>query len=67
LVEKYKLIGDNFLRNIEESIFNNSSKYESRMKEYYYYWERRVFNALVKMTLRGFLTFKNLLSQPSGK
>jgi dynein heavy chain len=67
LVEKYKLVGDNFLRNIEESIFNSSTKGEPRMREYYYYWERRIFNALVKMTLRGFLTFKNLLQQPGGK
>ena len=42
LVEKYKLIGDNFLRNIEESILGTSTKNAKIMKEYYYYWERRV-------------------------
>jgi len=61
LVEKYKLIGDNFLRNIEESILNTSSKNARIMKEYYYYWERRIYNALVKMILRALLTFKNLI------
>lgn len=61
LVEKYKLIGENFLRNIEESILNTSSKNAKIMKEYYYYWERRVYNGLVKMILRALLTFKNLI------
>jgi dynein heavy chain len=61
LVEKYKLIGDNFLRNIEESILNSSTKNSKIMKDYYYYWERRVYNALVKMILRALLTFKNLI------
>lgn len=61
LVEKYKLIGDNFLRNIEESILNSSTKNAKIMKDYYYYWERRVYNALVKMILRALLTFKNLI------
>lgn len=67
LVEKYKLISENFLRNIEESILNTSSKNAKIMKEYYYYWERRVYNGLVKMILRALLTFKNLIQQPSQK
>lgn len=67
LVEKYKLIGENFLRNIEESILNTSSKNAKIMRDYYYYWERRVYNALVKMILRALLTFKNLIQQPSSK
>lgn len=37
------------------------------MKEYYYYWERRTYNALVKMVLRGLLSFKYLLQQPAIK
>jgi dynein heavy chain len=37
------------------------------MKEYYYYWERRVYNALTKMILRALLTYKNLIQQPNGK
>jgi dynein heavy chain len=67
LVEKYKLVGDNFLRNIEESILGTSTKNAKIMKEYYYYWERRVYNALVKMILRALLTYKNLIQQPSQK
>lgn len=31
---------------------------------YYLCWERRIYNALVKMLLRGLLTLKNLISRP---
>lgn len=34
------------------------------MKEYYYYWERRIYNALIKMILRALLSFKALVDQP---
>ena len=64
LVDKYKVVGDNFLKNIEESILNTSTKNAKIMKEYYYYWERRVYNSLVKMIMRALLSFKNLISQP---
>ena len=30
------------------------------MDLYYYYWERQVYNAIVKMILRGLLTYYNL-------
>ena len=35
------------------------------MKEYYYYWERRVYNALFKMILRALVSFKGLICQPA--
>jgi len=60
-VEKYNMIGDIFLRSIEESILSSSTKNRREMKEYYYYWERRVYNAIVKMVLRGLLSFKHLI------
>lgn len=31
-----------------------------KMTHYYYYWERRVYNALVKMVLRALLGLKSL-------
>jgi dynein heavy chain len=34
------------------------------MKEYYYYWERRIYNALFKMILRALISFKALVYQP---
>jgi len=63
-VEKYNMIGINFLKQIEESIFETSTMKREEMKEYYYYWETRVYNALIKMVLRALLTYKNLINQP---
>jgi dynein heavy chain len=57
------MIGDQFLKNIEGSIFKKTSQCHHKMKEYYYYWERRVYNALVKMIMRALISFKNLLMQ----
>lgn len=55
------MIGNNFLKSIEESIYGDSSRNNKQMKEYYYYWERRVYNAILKMILRALLSFKNLI------
>ena len=55
------MIGEQYLRSIEEHILNTSSKNSPVMKEYYYYWERRVYNAIVKMVLRALISFKNLI------
>jgi len=50
------------LKNIEESIeYGAATKKAPWMRDYYYYWERRVYNALVKMVLRALLSLKNLL------
>lgn len=38
LSEKYKIIGDQFLKSIEEFVLGTSSKSSPIMKEYYYYW-----------------------------
>lgn len=70
LSEKYKIIGEQFLKNIEEFVLGTSSKSSPVMKEYYYYWERRIYNALFKMILRALISFKALVYQPvspSGK
>ena len=37
---------------------------QTNMKLYYIYWERKIYNALVKMVIRGLLTFKALISPP---
>lgn len=47
LVEKYNMIGDQYLKSIEDTIFEKSTKNNPDMKEYYYFWERRVYNSLV--------------------
>lgn len=66
-MEKFNLVGDTYLRSIEESIFEKSTKCHPKMKHYYYYWERRIYNAIVKMVLRGLLSYKNLIQQPMAK
>ena len=38
LSEKFKIIGDQLLKSIEEFILGTSSKSHPVMKEYYYYW-----------------------------
>lgn len=63
--EKYKIIGEQFLKNIEEFILGTSTKCAPLMKEYYYYWERRIYNALFKMILRALISFKGLICQPT--
>lgn len=60
-MEKYDLIGKVYLLNIEKTIFETSTQRSPYMKEYYYYWERRIYNALVKMILRALLSLKNLM------
>ena len=64
LSEKHKIIGDQFLKNIEEFVLGTSTKCSIVMKDYYYYWERRIYNALLKMTIRALLSFKSLVEQP---
>jgi dynein heavy chain len=65
--DKYKIIGEQFLKAIEEGVLNTSTRCSEKMREYYYYWERRVYNALFKMILRALLTFKALITQIKGK
>ena len=61
LSEKHKIIGEQFLKNIEEFVLGTSTKCSPIMKDYYYYWERRIYNALLKMTIRALLSFKALV------
>jgi len=61
LKEKYNIIGRNLLPKIEETIENKSTGSSKIMKEYYYYWEGRIFNALIKMILKALISFKNLI------
>lgn len=72
LVEDYKSIGAEDLPKIEDQLFNNekdptkkeqdkkeAAKY---MSEYYRYWEKKILNALIKMTIRGFATITTMLN-----
>ena len=69
LADKYMRIGETMLPQITNSIFTNAifnsskngDKKVDKMRLYYYYWERRIYNALVKMVMRALLNFKQLL------
>jgi dynein heavy chain len=65
LADKYLKIGSAMLPQIAMAVFEISNKGEKmeEMRLYYYYWERRVYNALVKMIVRALLTYKALLSR----
>lgn len=73
MADKYKIISEQLLDNgifinlVEQNIFNTNTRASPKMKEYYYFWERRVYNALTKMILRALLTYKNLIQQPTGR
>jgi dynein heavy chain len=63
LVKNYQDIGDQYLKQIEESTVKNqldSSKSSDEMKPYYIYWERRIFNAITKMIVRALAANKTI-------
>lgn len=60
LVAQYKRIGEQFLKDIEATTVGSDSLCAESMKEYYYYWERRIFNALTTMIVRALATIKVL-------
>ena len=67
LVKDYQLIGDQYLKSIEESTKKDSTSEKSNigenrqaMKPYYAYWERRIFNAITKMIVRALAANKTL-------
>ncbi|CAE8670802.1 unnamed protein product [Polarella glacialis] len=61
LVKKYDSIGP-FLVKIEETTASSKTGMAPSMMEYYQYWERRIFNAITTMLLRGMSTFQTLFS-----
>ena len=66
LVKDYQNIGDNYLKTIEQQTFKSTTQGHEEMKIYYYYWERKIFNAINKMIIRALATNKALL-QKTGK
>lgn len=61
IYEKYLNIGKTMLPYIEFSIFQKVSQKPVEMKIYYNYWERKMYNAISKMIIRGLVSFKVLL------
>mmetsp|Transcript_39362 Transcript_39362/g.37825 ORF Transcript_39362/g.37825 Transcript_39362/m.37825 type:complete len:185 (+) Transcript_39362:514-1068(+) len=60
LVKDYQNIGDIYLKSIEESTVKTSTQGAEEMKQYYAYWERRIFNAIIKMIIRALAANKVL-------
>jgi len=74
LLKDYASISDELLKNIEESVCSKDDrdypKHRTAMKHTYYYWERRILNALIKMTIRSYASLRALLypqQNPQGK
>lgn len=65
LSDKYLKIGSAMLPQIGMAVFTATADVEKipEMRKYFYYWERRVYNALVKMIARALLTLKALLKR----
>lgn len=53
LVKDYQNVGDMYLKSIEECTVKTNGQGAKEMQPYYYYWERRIFNAITKMIIRA--------------
>lgn len=60
LVKDYQNIGDMYLKSIEECTVKTNNQGAEEMRPYYYYWERRIFNAITKMVIRALAANKTL-------
>lgn len=62
LFKKYSEISDNLL-SIEEITLRTKTKGAESMIKYYGYWEKRIFNSITTMVIRGLLTVKALFTK----
>jgi dynein heavy chain len=63
LVKDYQNIGDIYLKSIEECTFKTDTKNSEEMRQYYYYWEKKIFNAITRMVIRALATNKALFTK----
>jgi len=63
LVKDYEKIGNTFLHNIEQGTIKNDMTNDNPIKIYFKYWERRIFNAITKMIIRGLASIKTLYAR----
>ena len=67
LVKDYHNIGDLYLKHIQESTVKTTDKDKHvpipEMQKYYEFWERRIFNAITKMTVRALAANKTLFNR----
>jgi dynein heavy chain len=67
LSDKFLRIGETMLPQIAMAVFEKNDRKVNEMRPYYQYWERRIYNALIKMIIRALLEFKQLLSRPRNR
>ena len=63
LIKDYQNIGDIYLKSIEECTFKTNTMNSEEMRQYYYYWEKKIFNAITRMVIRALATNKALLTK----
>jgi dynein heavy chain len=66
IVVKYLSIGPLLIK-MESLVANSNTGKSAVMKEYYLFWERRVFMALSHMVASNLKYFESLLSNKAGK
>ena len=57
------MIGETYLKGIEETTVKTSTQGAEEMQSYYQYWETRIFNALIIMILRAMASTKTLFAK----
>ena len=62
LVRKYKTIPP-LLGKVEEAIAGTNTGRSDQLASYYLHWERAIFNALTKMTLKSLVSFQKILNK----
>ena len=66
LVNKYKSIGPLLLK-VEGIVAQTGSSMSPSLSGYYVYWERKIFNAITKMTIDAMTATQDLLCMDLGK
>lgn len=65
-VQRYRSISK-VLGNVEHALFGELSLKNENLRNYYQYWEERIFKAVVHMVVRAFWRLKSNLSPPRKK
>jgi len=61
LVAEYNTVGDSFLLKVEEVVAKTATGCSTVLAAYYSYWERLIYNAVVKMILSSMAVFLGML------
>ena len=61
LVQEYNSIGESFLMKVEEVVAKTATGCSPALAQYYYYWEKCVYNAIAQMAIRSMAALMGLL------